>query len=119
MKNNWKTWGIVMIVLSVIPLFMGFYKMFAYSESYPPVNAYVGGDAYNFIINSNYATGFFVLTVGLLIAGLVCMLIGVNVEKLEEVKMQTQALKEINFRVKDIRDYQEPKELESEEDPSI
>lgn len=24
-------------------------------------NAYVGGDAYNYIINSNYATGFFVL----------------------------------------------------------
>lgn len=26
------------------------------------VNAYVGGDAYNYIINGNYATAFFVLT---------------------------------------------------------
>jgi len=32
-------------------------------ESYPynSVNSYVGGDAYNFIINGTYATAFFIL----------------------------------------------------------
>lgn len=58
---------------SVISVGIGFYKMFAYDagESYysKPVNAYVGGDAYNFIINSNYAVAFFVLAVGLVIVG--------------------------------------------------
>lgn len=45
------------------------------SENYPSLNhnAYVGGDAYNFIINGNYATGFFVLSMGCLIAGIVCI----------------------------------------------
>ena len=42
------------------------------------VNAYVGGDAYNYIINGNYATGFFVLSMGLFISGTLCV-IGGNV----------------------------------------
>lgn len=32
------------------------------------VNTYVGGDAYNYIINANYATGYFVLS-GILVLG--------------------------------------------------
>ena len=43
----------------------GFYKYWYYdnSEGYAatPVNAYVGGDAYNYIINANYMIAFFVL----------------------------------------------------------
>lgn len=34
-----------------------------------PINAYVGGDAYNYIINANYATGFFVLA-------MICVILG-------------------------------------------
>ena len=32
-----------------------------------PVNTWVGGDAYNYIINGTHATAFFVLAIGLLI----------------------------------------------------
>lgn len=43
----------------------GFYKMLAYENHdsiyLDNVNAYVGGDAYNYIINSNYFVGFNVL----------------------------------------------------------
>lgn len=34
------------------------------------VNAYVGGDAYNYIINGNYATAFFVLAAVFVIMGI-------------------------------------------------
>ena len=61
--------GFIGVIVSVS---MGFYKMFVYEneeDSYfssESVNAYVGGDAYNYIINASYATGYFVLA-------LVCM----------------------------------------------
>lgn len=51
---------------SFFTLYKGIDKMTNYynSENYPDLNknAYVGGDAYNYIINGNYATAFFVLT---------------------------------------------------------
>lgn len=60
-------------VASVASLSMGFYKMFVYenfeSSLLDSTNVYVGGDAYNYIINGNYATGYFVLFGALLIAG--------------------------------------------------
>ncbi|ADH97775.1 hypothetical protein [Salisediminibacterium selenitireducens] len=50
---------------SVVSAGFGFYKYWHYdnSEGYAatPVNAYVGGDAYNYIINANYMIAFFVL----------------------------------------------------------
>lgn len=49
-----------------ITLYKGIDKMTHYYNSEysftPSVNAYVGGDAYNYIINGTYATAFFVLT---------------------------------------------------------
>lgn len=48
-----------------ITLYKGIDKMTNYYNSeYSSklVNAYVGGDAYNYIINGTYATAFFVLT---------------------------------------------------------
>lgn len=55
--------GFIGVIISVG---MGFYKMFVYEnneDSYfdESVNAYVGGDAYNFIINGTYSTSYFVL----------------------------------------------------------
>lgn len=55
--------------------FLGADKILNYvNSSYPALNknAYVGGDAYNFIINAEYATGFFVLAVGNLVCGVIC-----------------------------------------------
>lgn len=37
-----------------------------------PVNAYVGGDAYNYIINANYAIGYFVLAGVLILSAIGC-----------------------------------------------
>lgn len=60
--------------VSGAPLGMGLYKMFIYgndeqSKSY--VNVYVGGDAYNYIINSNLATAYFVLFGAFFIGGVI------------------------------------------------
>lgn len=52
-------------ILSAFFLFKGFDKMLNYSNSESilreKVNVYVGGDAYNYIINSNLSTSYFVL----------------------------------------------------------
>ena len=63
----------ILYCISAIMLLKGHDKMTQYynSEKYPDrnINAYVGGDAYNYIINGNYATGFFVLSMGFITAG--------------------------------------------------
>ena len=57
--------SIISFVFSGLFIIVGFHKMLVYSnpDSYlgTPKNVYVGGDAYNYIINSNYSTAFFVL----------------------------------------------------------
>lgn len=62
-------------VAMVICIFMGLNKMFIYENSdlsfVPSKNAYVGGDAYNYIINAGYSTAWFVL------AG-VCAILGLT-----------------------------------------
>lgn len=59
--------------ISFIFICIGFDKLFRYEngDSYPYKlhNAYVGGDAYNYIINGNYATAYFVLATLFLILG--------------------------------------------------
>ena len=60
-KNGpWIGLSIVFYFLSVVMAYKGFQKILVY-DSDSGVNAYVGGDAYNYIINSGYATAFFVL----------------------------------------------------------
>ena len=70
----------LVIIMIVCFIFAGIYagkgndKMHHYYNSeYSSLNknAYVGGDAYNYIINGNYATGFFVLSMGFLIAAVI------------------------------------------------
>ena len=63
----------IMFFISCIPLYKGYDKMTNYysSDTYYSlnVNAYVGGDAYNYIINAGYATAFFVLAIGAALLG--------------------------------------------------
>lgn len=61
----------ISFILAAIFTGIGFYKIFVYSnpEYGTASNVYVGGDAYNYIINANYATAYFIL------AG-VCVLLG-------------------------------------------
>ncbi len=83
-SSAWKVLSVVSFIFSGISLFMGFFKMFVYENGdyypYDTVNAYVGGDAYNYIINGTYATAFFVLAgtfllaaIGLMILHYVCL----------------------------------------------
>lgn len=71
--------NIIMIVCFIVSIAMfskGQDKINNYynSEDYPILNenAYVGGDAYNYIINANYATGYYVLSAGFMVVGTMC-----------------------------------------------
>ena len=69
---NLKIISIIFYIISIISMFIGFYKMFVYynPEYYgDKINVYVGGDAYNYIINSNYSNGYYILSMGFLLAG--------------------------------------------------
>jgi len=83
---------IIFYLISGIMLYKGYDKMTNYYHSeYSTsnnVNAYVGGDAYNYIINGNYATGFFVLAAGFIIAGTICLSSGLIVGLINEAAIQ-------------------------------
>lgn len=96
MKNSVKTAlliiAVVFYLISGVMLYKGYDKMTNYYNSeYSTsrnVNAYVGGDAYNYIINGNYATGFFVLAAGFIIAGTICLSSGMITELIVKDDMQ-------------------------------
>ena len=76
-KTKWSVWcylAIVSLCCGAFTFYKGLDKMFRYDsgDSYPHkyVNAYVGGDAYNYIINGTYATAFFVLTAMFVLASI-------------------------------------------------
>ena len=76
-KTNRSVWcylAVVSLCCGVFTFYKGLDKMFRYDsgDSYPYeyVNAYVGGDAYNYIINGTYATAFFVLTAMFVLAAI-------------------------------------------------
>lgn len=85
-----------MYFLSVISVFVGMHKLHVYTNSeYTPetnVNAYVGGDAYNMIINSGHATAYFVLASGLAITATLFLILdklnGNKESTIEEVQEQ-------------------------------
>lgn len=73
-KNKLWVWlSGIMFAVATIPLYKGYDKMtnYYYSDIYHSLNknAYVGGDAYNYIINAGYATAFFVLAIGAALLG--------------------------------------------------
>ena len=63
--NIWKKLSLASTCFGVIMLYKGVDRMIHYNNSGtygdPTVNAYVGGDCYNYIINGTHATAFFVL----------------------------------------------------------
>lgn len=78
-KSVWKILSGAAFVVAFVMLCIGFDKMLSYSNgeypSYTYHNAYVGGDAYNYIINGNYATAFFVLATLFSIIGIGFLLV--------------------------------------------
>lgn len=79
----------IMLILGIVCIGMGFDKMFNYhnSEYYTSSNrnAYVGGDAYNYIINASYFSGYVSLGGCLLIASTILGVEGMK-EKNSEIK---------------------------------
>lgn len=76
--------GIAGVLAALCLLFfcLGLYKMSVYS---PPSskysmlgsnNAYVGGDAYNYIINGTYFTGYMSISAGCLVSATICFVAG-------------------------------------------
>lgn len=81
-KKKISVWSILAgssFACGIYTFFKGVDKMTNYynSENYPDLNknAYVGGDAYNYIINGNYATAFFVLTAMFVLAAIGLMIL--------------------------------------------
>ena len=73
-KSIYKGFSAACFTAAAGSLTAGIYKMFVYNngDSYPykPHNAYVGGDAYNYMSNGNYATAFFVLMAAFALMGI-------------------------------------------------
>ncbi len=69
--------SIIFFIAFAVMCYKGYDKMTNYDNSdYSYENAYVGGDAYNYIINGTHATAFFVLAIGFLISGILCVIGG-------------------------------------------
>lgn len=87
--------AILFYLLAAIMLYKGYDKMTNYvnSEYYPShsVNAYVGGDAYNYIINGNYSTGFFVLSAGFTVTGTLLLSTGALLNARRKELLEAQA----------------------------
>lgn len=77
MKNNLKIGAIISYLVSLLFIGIGFYKLLVYENPdslyLDSKNVYVGGDAYNYIINANYATGYFTLAIFCAIIGMTCV----------------------------------------------
>lgn len=86
--------AVIMYIVCAVMLYKGHDKMTNYysSDTYYSLNqnAYVGGDAYNYIINGTYATGFFVLAVGFMVTGTILLVSGIyfNANNAENIVIQ-------------------------------
>lgn len=101
--------AILLIIAAVVFFGMGMYKLNVYDngESYRsdgPKNAYVGGDAYNFIINSGQATAYFVLSAGLVIAGFIAMAVATMSDAIERQDELLSWLKQVDKREQTAKD---------------
>lgn len=67
----WSWMSIISVLCGMVTFYKGVDKLTNYSSSdYGSINAYVGGDAYNYIINGTHTTAFFVLTTMFVIAAI-------------------------------------------------
>ena len=92
--------SIIFIILGIVCTGIGFHKIINYrnSDTYPSrnVNAYVGGDAYNYIINAGYFAGYLSLGGSLLIVSAILLssVINNNQENLEKLIMKIERNRE-------------------------
>ncbi|EON70371.1 hypothetical protein [Lysinibacillus sphaericus] len=93
--------SITSLVLSIIFFCIGFYRLVFYSnpESFDrdSSNAWVGGDAYNYIINGTQATAYFVLFAAFFIA-FVLLKIALEMQETIESSLR-ESLRESNRKL--------------------
>ncbi len=83
-KFSWPKITIASYIISLFFIGLGFFKLCIYvsGDSYAtPINAAVGGDAFNYIINSTSAVAYFVLALILVVFGSVVAIIRAITEK--------------------------------------
>jgi hypothetical protein len=83
-------WAIIFYIKAVVFFAKGYDKVTNYysSDNYSDlnVNAYVGGDAYNYIINANYLTANFVVGGTFVIVGTMILMTGSIVKAINSNK---------------------------------
>lgn len=79
----------LLLVLSVVFFFTGKHKKDNYMMSdysfQKDVNAYVGGDAYNYIINGTYFSGYMAAAAGSLVAAAILVSSGTIIATIENI----------------------------------
>ena len=98
-KKTLRIFAIIFSLVAVLNVFIGFDKMFNYSSGSgyeEPHNAYVGGDAYNIIINGTYTASYFVLAASFFVSSTICFVAGSIIDGLE---VSDRAKREENNRV--------------------
>ena len=97
MVNKMKKFAVGIFVIGIIFVSLGFYKKNVYENGEyswsQQKNAYVGGDAYNYIINANYFTGYIDLGGFLFVTSSILMATGCIIEKLEPISSITNVEK--------------------------
>jgi hypothetical protein len=72
----------VFIIVFIVFSYKGYDKMNNYyNNDYSYENAYVGGDAYNYIINGTHATGYYVLSGTFFIAAVISLVGGLIISE--------------------------------------
>ena len=93
---------VICSIIGIVMVGMGFYKYLVYANSKygSNVNAYVGGDAYNYIINGTYFIAYAVLGMGFFviatISGVASMFMSVkDNKKVSVVKEKMSTIQDI------------------------
>ena len=98
-SKTFRVLSVICFIASAVFFSVGFDKMHNYvnSDSYfiESHNAYVGGDAYNYIINGTYSTSYFVLGVGWLLVGCFMILIYIHANSQYEILKQNELILQV------------------------
>jgi uncharacterized membrane protein YbaN (DUF454 family) len=89
--KKWWIWGTIFYVHAVALFYKGvsqFEDYYMADNTYEDsVNAFVGGDAYNYIINASLQTGWFVLSAMFFISGTMFIVTGSILKAIKEKKI--------------------------------
>ncbi|QSS99755.1 hypothetical protein IMZ31_17080 [Pontibacillus sp. ALD_SL1] len=104
--------AVILLLFSLVFLFFGFNKLTQYSNPESEyadeeefVNVYVGGDAYNYIINGTQATAYFILSGITIIGGILLFMYQAQIDANNLMRKRADLL------VKDVPSKDDPVQL--------